>query len=312
MSMLRFISRLLVRPYRRKKPPSKTVAIVVPVSLRPELSPDEQTSMRHLLHYFPHYDKYLIAPRGLTMSSFDQFRIKRFSRKYFGSGKAHNRLTYARSFYRAFQDYEFIFFYHLDSLAFSDQLPQWCKAGLDYIGAPWLPCSDTPWVDRARVGNGGFTLVRVDAALRVLHNRYRLEPVQWWIDLIDRNARVLEPIANFLRKLSLPRLRALDAPRATWSQIDNPTEHGLNNDIFWADHAVRYLPSFKVASVEQGLRFAFEAAPRTCFEMNHHQMPFGCHAWTKFDRKFWEPFLLRSNSSETGVMEIEAEPSSRR
>src|SRR4051794_39753748 len=119
--MLSLISRFLVPPYRRKGPPAKTVAIVVPLSFRPDLTPDEQISMRHLQHYFGDYDKYLIAPRGLTIPKIEGFRIKRFSRKYFGSGKAHNRLTYARSFYKAFQEYEFIFFYHLDSLAFSDQ-----------------------------------------------------------------------------------------------------------------------------------------------------------------------------------------------
>jgi hypothetical protein len=48
-----------------------------------------------------------------------------------------------------------------------------------------------------------------------------------------------------------------------------------------------------VASVDEALRFAFEAAPRECFERNGRRMPFGCHAWEKFDRGFWEPFLLR-------------------
>jgi hypothetical protein len=55
---------------------------------------------------------------------------------------------------------------------------------------------------------------------------------------------------------------------------------------------VRYLSEFKAAKVEERLRFVFEAAPRHCFELNHGQMPFACHAWTKFDRGFWEPHLL--------------------
>jgi hypothetical protein len=48
--------------------------------------------------------------------------------------------------------------------------------------------------------------------------------------------------------------------------------YGLNNDLFWADQAVKYLPEFKVASLEEGLRFALEAAPRVCFEMNNHEL----------------------------------------
>jgi len=77
-----------------------------------------------------------------------------------------------------------------------------------------------------------------------------------------------------------------------WDRIERPTPYCLNNDLFWADQAVTYLPGFKVASIEEGLRFAFEAVPRTCYEINNRQLPFGCHAWTKFDRGFWEPHLL--------------------
>jgi hypothetical protein len=42
------------------------------------------------------------------------------------------------------------------------------------------------------------------------------------------------------------------------------------------------------------LRFAFEAAPRQCLEMNQGRLPFGCHAWGRYDREFWTPHLLAS------------------
>jgi hypothetical protein len=293
--MLRFLTSCLVRPYHQKRPPSKMVAIVTPLSIRTDLTSDEEISMRHLLHFFRKYDKYVIAPRGLPVH-FDGFHIKRFSRKFFGSGVAHNRLTYARQFYNAFKDYKFIFFYHLDSLAFSDQLEEWCETDLDYIGAPWLHCTDSPWVEKSRVGNGGFTLLRVEAALKVLHNRYRQEPANYWFDWVERNAGLFRSIVDFLRRTkSISGLSALEQMRNKWAQIEEPSRYGRNNDLFWSDQAARYLPGFKVASVEEGLRFAFEAAPRMCYEMNHHKLPFGCHAWAKFDRAFWEPYLLKTD-----------------
>jgi hypothetical protein len=73
---------------------------------------------------------------------------------------------------------------------------------------------------------------------------------------------------------------------------EKPDIHGRNNDFFWSFEAVGFFPDFKVAPVNDGLEFAFEAAPRMCFEMNRRKLPFGCHAWTKFDRSFWEPHLL--------------------
>jgi hypothetical protein len=33
-------------------------------------------------------------------------------------------------------------------------------------------------------------------------------------------------------------------------------------------------------------------APRLCFELNGRKLPFGCHAWQRYDRGFWEPYLL--------------------
>ena len=287
------LANILARWYEPKRPASKLVAIVVPLSLRTDLTDDERISMRHLLHHFGQYDKFLIAPKGQPVH-FQGFQVKYFSRKYFGSGVAHNRLTYAPQFYKAFQDYRFIFFYHLDSLAFSDQLPYWCNTDIDYIGAPWLQCEDTPWVDRPRVGNGGFTLLRVDSALKVLANRYRQEPWRSVHDLVDQNARSLSPMARLAIKLvsTLGWKTMRDRLELEWDRIERPWAYSLNNDLFWADQAVTYLPGFKVASIEEGLRFAFEAVPRTCFEMNNRQLPFGCHAWTKFDRSFWEPHLL--------------------
>ena len=298
--MWRIFTQALARRQFRVKPASKLAAIVVPLSLRTELSPDEEISLRHLRHFFAGYDKYGIAPAGLQVHLPD-LKIKYFPRKFFGSAVAHNRLTYSPLFYRAFSDYKFILFYHLDSLAFSDQLPYWCNTDLDYIGAPWLQCPDTPWVDRPRVGNGGFALLRVEAALNVLANRYKLEPVRYWLDLIDRNARLFQPVVRLLRKTKhcLPKSDVVGRLRNEWSRIEKPTEHGLNNDLFWSDEAVRYFPGFKVASLEEGVRFAFEAAPRTCYEMNGHELPFGCHAWARFDRSFWEPHLLKSEATKS-------------
>jgi len=292
---MRIATRAMVPPYRLEKPPVKSVAIVVPLSTRAQLTPDEEVSMRHLLHNLGSYDRYLIASEGLDLD-FPGFGVKRFAKKYFGSASAHGKLLANPSFYRRFLDYEFIFFYHLDSLVLSDQLADWCAADLDYIGPPWICSDDTPWVDRPRVGNGGFTLLRVESALQVIVNRYRLEPSTYWLDKFTRCAptwlvRIMGRIQTHL-----PHLKPLNRLLKEWLEMENPAPHGRNNDLFWSDSAVRYLPEFKVASLKQGLQFAFETAPQTCYEMNGCKMPFGCHAWARYDRKFWIPHLLNQDS----------------
>ena len=50
---------------------------------------------------------------------------------------------------------------------------------------------------------------------------------------------------------------------------------------------------FSIAPFETALKFSFEVAPRQCFEMNNQSLPFGCHAWARYDRSFWEPYLIK-------------------
>jgi hypothetical protein len=268
----------------------KTVAVVVPLSNRAELTPDEEVSLRHLVHFLGHYDKYLVIPKSLKVN-YPDFKIKRFNDMFFGSAVAHTRLMLSPKFYESFREYKYILNYHLDALVFSDQLMQWCGTDLDYIGAPWLMCHDTPYVKAARVGNGGFSLRKIESFLRVINSRtYAMQPTEYWEHFYasqPRHIRLLNLPKKYLKYLRL--FNNAKWEMSKWNRIN------LNNndDLFWSDVAVKYYPEFKVASVETGLRFAFEVAPRWCFELNNYTLPFGCHAWPKYDRDFWEPYLLK-------------------
>jgi hypothetical protein len=291
--ILHMVTKAVVPQLSPSFPPSKDVAILVPLSREAMLTEEEQISMRQLLHHLRDYDKYLIAPDGVDLD-FPGFGVKRFSRKFFGSAAAHGRLLNHHSFYKEFEGYKFVLFYHLDSLAFSDQLDEWCQTDLDYVGPPWINCPDSPWVETPRVGNGGFALLRVQSALKVFQMRYQKEPLTYWLDIFTRHAPVgVIPLLEKFHTI-FPRSFVLGRFLQEWREVNDPSPHNRNNDMFWSDLATFYLPEFKVASVAEGLRFAFEVAPRTCYEMNGRKMPFGCHAWARYDREFWEPFLVGS------------------
>ncbi len=68
--------------------------------------------------------------------------------------------------------------------------------------------------------------------------------------------------------------------------------YSLNEDRFWSDRARLFDPGFRIAPVATALSFAFERAPRHCYAANGGRLPFGCHAWPRWDRAFWEPHLL--------------------
>ena len=280
------------------KSPSSAVAVVVPLPPRLELLPDEEISARHLLHFLGKYDKYLIVPDHSPFRR-EGFWTLEFPAKFFGSLAAHNHLLYWPAFYRAFDRYEFILIYHLDSLVFSDQLMAWCDAGWDYIGAPWVPCADTPWISEPRVGNGGFTLMRIRSVLQVLRNRYRQKRTSYWTDVLTRNPKQTRFLFESMERVHhvFPRIKTIDRLVACWRRSQNPAGYGCSNDVFWSFEAKTYLPTFKIAPVDVALRFAFEAAPRMCFELNNGHLPFGCHAWPRYDRAFWEPHLLHGDDS---------------
>jgi hypothetical protein len=264
----------------------KPVAIAMTLSDREALSADEEISLRHLVRHLGHYDKFAVAPPTLATIP-EGFAPKRFDRRFFGSAAAHCRLMLSEEFYSAFAEYDYILLYHLDALALGDRLTEWCASGYDYVGPPWLTCDDSPWVDRPRVGNGGFSLRRVDAFLRVLRGgRGSASFMGYWERRARRRPRLARfgvPVAKTMSYLTSARSHA-----RRWPECN---ARG-NEDYFWSDEACRLDPAFRVAPFEAGLQFAFEVAPRLCFELNGRQLPFGCHAWPRYDREFWEPYLL--------------------
>lgn len=217
--------------------------------------------------------------------------MHRLDDKYFGSGQAHALLQLSAEFYERFIDYEYIFIYHLDALVFSDELLKWCDAGYDFIGAPWLPGPDCPWIEKdeeAYSGNSGFCLMNVRSFLRVLYStRCRKSPGEILKEL-KPEAKLSERLKVYMKSL-----RQLSYFRNNINMhIKLWLDAGLAADLFWANHAKHYYPRFRVARTSEALPFAFETRPRDCFEMNGNKLPFGCHAWGQFDPEFWQPYLV--------------------
>ena len=267
---------------------SKLVAIVVALSNRPVLTPSEEVSLKHLRHYLGKYDKYIVVPDTLDFRLPD-FVVKPFADRYFGSAEAHKQLLFSTEYYQAFADYEFILTYHLDALVFSDELEAWCECGYDFIGPPWVIHDDAPYAGNkeyeGRVGNGGFSLKRVDSFLKVLNSdRYAIDPEEYWKKHYAGSS-LASRIYNFPRKLRMTSHRYNNAKweLARWDKSE---------ELFIANRAVHYYPEFKIAPFDVALRFGFECVPEYCYELNGHKLPFGCHAWERYDRKFWEQYML--------------------
>jgi hypothetical protein len=268
----------------------KQVAIAVPLSNRPGFSKDEEISLSHLEFFLKPYDRFFVLPEHLEQKR-DGFGEKRFPAEFFGSVAAHRKLLFLRDFYQSFADYQYVLVYHLDALVFSDQLIEWCEKDFDYIAPPWVKHESAPYAGNAeyegKVGNGGFSLRKIDSFLKVINSR-RLSSGP--VSAIKSAIR----FGTSIRKYSA----ILKFFLYCFSKY-NGVKHEMgsyfqNEDHFWANRATHYYPAFRVAPSDVALKFAFECVPSYCFELNGKKLPFGCHAWNRYDRPFYEPFLIRT------------------
>lgn len=249
-------------------------AIVTPV-YKSSLSPDEEISWNCLEQVLGHHKRFVLLPKGLAWErSGDRLEL---DAEHFASREAYSRLLLSESFYELFQHYEYLLIYQLDCLVFRDELHRWCEAGFDYLGAPWMPPAARTRVPR--VGNGGFSLRRVAAFLEVLRSSRR--PA--WGTAFSVNVLPDLPLTKVLK-----RLRVIRAARR--GAVAYAGSYTLNEDHFWSDRARLFAPGFRVAPVADALGFAFESAPRSCYDRTA-RLPFGCHAWARWDRAFWEEYL---------------------
>jgi len=277
--------------------PERLVAIVTPV-VRFPLSAEEEISVRHLREHLGGFDRYIIGPQNLT-KGFRDFQFRRFPARYFASRFGYNRLLLTEEFYRAFADYEYVLIYQLDCLVFAGNLEDWCRRGWDYVGAPWFKKVDEPAKGFSGVGNGGLSLRRVASALRVLTSKNLLE------DPVARGRKTGRRSKLLYERLdAAPKLKRVVGSAKTFLHgygyhnnvrwlVKQFVEGNVHEDYFWAFEAPKIVGAFRIPTPEEALGFSFELAPRYCLKVNSGRLPFGCHAWSKYDREFWEPFLLK-------------------
>lgn len=260
----------------------KKVAIVIPFH-NSYVSKYEKQSIKHLVQYLGEFDKFLVLPAAIKKISFKIPLLKkiiRFSDEYFTSVPKYCELLNTKMFYEKFTNYEYILIYQLDVFVFSNSLLNWCKQEYDYIGAPFFNpiigklsyCPDNPLSGC----NGGFSLRRVSSFIKV-------------IDIAEKQAtrKSTNPI---IRKLWFLIAVLTNESHKKWLKAP-PSDYPFNEDGFWSYEAPKYDPKFRVAPFKEALKFSFERSPRKCFLLNQNRLPFGTHAWKKYDEEFWKPYI---------------------
>ncbi len=211
------------------------------------------------------------------------FEKRTFKSKYFRSKKDYNKLCLSKLFYTTFSDFQFILIYQLDAWVFSDQLEYWCNQNFDFIGAPFPNDMDAIKEDVrfSVVGNGGFSLRRIDSIISLInHKHYHIKS---WDQLTEAyHGKIAKNPVWLLYCL----FRAMG--------YKNTINYLRKNN--WEDHfffEVSRLTSFiRVPDPYTALKFSFEYRPSVAFFQNGNKLPMGCHGWSWIEYDdFWNKFI---------------------
>lgn len=233
---------------------------------------------------------FVVTYKGLELNEYANaihrnINCKYFEESFFSSVSAYNELMTSYSFYYAFRNYKYILIYQLDAWVFNDSLIDWCNRGYDYVGAPWFENfgsyeeNSQLW----KVGNGGFSLRRVDKFLSLTNPMTK----------IRSSKEVFQTFYKGFTTLPSCMLKCLGRKNNV-AYYKNSYKY-INEDVFFTINMSEYKRlRLKTPSAEDAAYFAFECSPRYLFKLTNHKLPFGCHAWEKYDLDFWHEFIHRN------------------
>jgi hypothetical protein len=237
----------------------------------------------------------LVCPVSLDLSFYlsmgtklkKEIEINRFNDSYFSGIEGYNRLMLSVEFYRRFKNFEYILLYQLDAWVFKDDLEFWCKKGYDYIGAPWFKLSSHHGSvnEFLTVGNGGFSLRRIPSFLDRFYNKESLFKYKVLKAIHPKKTGIIKNLQRavliFLRSCGLK------------NNIDYYSKRfASNEDGFWSIFLQKSNIPLRIPGCEEALNFSFERFPEWLYEQNGKELPFGCHAWEKYEYEtFWVNFI---------------------
>ncbi len=271
---------------------SNVSVVVLIIAHKSDLENLEIVSLQQCYKVLGNHPIRVVCPKGLKVDSYrdavPNVEFDFINPKWQKNYRRFNRFKIHPFLYKRYREYDFMLTYELDAFVFKDELEDWCTRGYDYIGAPfWLGDEADKQTSNASVGNGGFSLRRIESMLRVT-NSFR------WVESPVHVARKF-----FLKKRQWPL-------GAIWfllnSTILNNTFSLFNTwqrheDVFWGVMVSPLFSWFRVAPPEEAARFSFEEEPRQLYADNNGELPFGCHAWHKIDFDFWQPFIKKAGYS---------------
>lgn len=249
-------------------------AVVIPI-YKDELTDAEAMSLKQCCKTLSKHPIIFVAPPEINFKVYNDicpsfYGVVHFKKRYFESIKGYNELMLSADFYKQFLNFKFILIYQLDAYVFKDELLYWCNKNYDFIGAPHTPYNDQ---------NGGMHfLKKYGNVLLFLKNKLGIHHK---ISNVGNGGLSLRKTRSFYILLKILNRRA-----AKWV---------YNEDAFFEYWGNLLYPFFKLPTDETALEFSIEDSPKRSLEKLTYNLPFGCHAFEKYDFETWQPFIIEKN-----------------
>lgn len=260
----------------------KRAVVIIPIH-KAQLDEFELISLRRAKNIFNKHDLVIVCPK--SVGKVDYLGIEKIilNNFWFKNLFRYNKLKKSKFFYNLFSNFQYILTYELDAFAFRDELDMWCSKGYDYIGAPWYEgfTQADPSSKIIGVGNSGFSLRKVSLKDKI--NEYIQPPKIFY----SRN--LILKITGLVIVLIFKLLKKVNLNNSVFLFNDDP------EDIFYGYRLSEKGIQVNIAPVEEATKFSFEINPRELFKLNDNALPFGCHAWWKYDLDFWKKYINNDN-----------------
>lgn len=267
---------------------NKLVCIVIPI-YKSKPSVEELASFKQCLSILHNYSIHIVTHCEVELNKYlsnttTNIEITLFDKYFFSSIDSYSELLRSYFFYSSFKKYKYILIYQLDAWVYKEELKEWCNKGYDYIGAPWFENygshenGDKLWC----VGNGGLSLRRVRKFMELTHPHKRIKSFN----------EIFKEEYNGIKSLPVCIARGLGHRNTIGYFKKYYDSLKLAEDVYFLIEMQQY-ESMKlyVPSPTEASAFAFERSPRYLYEVNNDTLPFGCHAWEKYDMDFWLKFI---------------------
>jgi hypothetical protein len=261
-------------------------AVVLIIIHKVDPSANELKSLMQCAKVLSKYRIVMICPRGLDVRKYQEavphLTYDFIDPKWHSSYRMFNRLKIAPLLYRRYKKFEYILFYELDAWVFRDELQYWCDQDYDYIGAPWFQGWDVVTED-ARfigIGNGGFSLRKIEGMLKVLHTFRYVRAPGLLLKEFRNSPLTVKSFFTLVKNLTV---------RNNFFFLFN--DYSGNEDGFWGGKARKNFKWLKFPEQEIAIKFSMETKPETLYKLNNYQLPFGCHKWEKYNPMFWNTFI---------------------